>query len=173
MARMETRLRWDFRDQLGAPCSQSLRWGRMEIWLMAEQAYFCLLSPTASFSSPPVPSHPPSGEDLRMLKSNRKCQPQQCLTNTFILVGVPWKAKWHFPEGPWAKPPSVPVPPKEELNVSFWCDNPWTTSLLSAVTVLLFQQGGKKEEAKGKDKMKKVVKEQGRWWGPFIYLIHE
>lgn len=28
---------------------------------MAEQAYFCLLSPTASFSSPLVPSHPPSG----------------------------------------------------------------------------------------------------------------
>lgn len=32
--------------------------------------------------------------------------------------------------------------------------------------MLLFQQGGKKEEAEGKDEMKKVVKEQGRCEDP-------
>lgn len=29
---------------------------------MAEQTYFCPLSPTASFSSPLIPSPPPSGD---------------------------------------------------------------------------------------------------------------
>lgn len=146
------------------------RWWRSDLWL--KRFGFVLFFPLSAFHHHQHHHTLLQDVGLGMLSSNRKCQTRQCFSNTFFFVGPRQKARWHFPEGPWAEPKT-----NKEPNDSFWCHNLWDTSLLSAGIVrtchviLFLRKEIKKEEAK-KEK-RKVKKAQDRWWRPFIIFINK